>query len=188
LYFLSYSALGFPSPDAAAEVARQEPGRWAAEQVLGRYRIRKRRPCASGCRQAADKAVDNCPDSVDGVWTKEKQQVNWPSERRSWTNQAPFSSYLKGACSQCAAFSRRSQAGAPASTSSGAYRSGACRSGGGARSERAVSRNHTATPVARAGAAGCPATRCSAASASAAAARARASRRSGRPRRIRPGR
>lgn len=68
------------------------------------------------------------------------------------------------------------------------YRSGAYRSGGGARSERAVSRNHIATPVARAGAAGCPATRCSAASASRQAARARARRRSGRPRRIRPGR
>jgi hypothetical protein len=28
------------------------------------------------CRQAVDKAVDNCPDSVDAVWTPEKQQVN----------------------------------------------------------------------------------------------------------------
>jgi hypothetical protein len=41
-----------------------------------RLRGVRRLPGPGDCRQAVDKVVDNCPDSVESVWTPEKQQVN----------------------------------------------------------------------------------------------------------------
>ena len=57
-------------------------------------------------RQAVDKAVDNCPDPVDAVWVLGGHRVD---------DKAPFISYMKGACWQCAALGRGGPAGAPAS-------------------------------------------------------------------------
>jgi hypothetical protein len=53
--------------------------RWRSGSSGGgsRSRLRgvRRLPGPGDCRQAVDKVVDNCPDSVESVWTPEKQQV-----------------------------------------------------------------------------------------------------------------